>query len=146
MDREWELQAACKGVDPDVFFSQKTIGLARQTCRACPVQMDCLEAALVREAGVAKAFRTGLVAGTTGSQRWSIEQQWKATTDITKPKPKRKPTGRPRGKSVPPCGTPAAYQRHLRREEPIDQACREANAAARRQYRRTGSTKTAASL
>ena len=27
----------------------------------------------------------------------------------------------------PPCGTYAAYQRHVKRREPIDQACREAN-------------------
>lgn len=146
MDREWELQAACRSQDPDIWFSSKSIGLARQICQGCPVQMDCLEAALVREAGVAKAFRTGLVANTTGAQRWSIEQQRKAAAGVPKPKPKRKPTRRPPSKSVPPCGTPAAYQRHLRREEPIDQACREANAAARRQYRRTGSTKTAAAL
>ena len=78
MDREWELKAACRNVDPDVFFSKRTTGLARQTCRGCPVRMDCWEAALVREAGVAKAFRIGLVAGTTGSQRWAIEQQRKA--------------------------------------------------------------------
>ena len=145
MDREWELKAACRNVDPDVFFSKRTTGLARQTCRGCPVRMDCLEAALVREAGVAKAFRIGLVAGTTGSQRWAIEQQRKAAAGGAKPKPKpkKKPAGRPRG-SAPQCGTPAAYQRHLRLKEPIDQECREANAAARRQYRRTGSTKVAA--
>ncbi len=29
-----------------------------------------------------------------------------------------------------PCGTPAAYRRHLRRKEPIDPACREANRLA----------------
>lgn len=27
----------------------------------------------------------------------------------------------------PPCGTYAAYQRHYRRGQPIDQACRDAN-------------------
>ena len=141
MDREWELKSACKNVEPDVFFSKRTVGLAKQTCRACPVQMSCLEAALVREDGVAKAFRIGIVAGQSGSQRWAIEQQRKAAAGIAKPK--KKPAGRPRG-AAPLCGTPAAYQRHLRLKEPIDQACKEANAAARRQYRRTGSTKVAA--
>ncbi|WP_328425947.1 WhiB family transcriptional regulator [Streptomyces sp. NBC_00443] len=144
MDREWELQAACKAMDPDIFFEKRTLGLAKQTCRGCPVQMDCLEAALVREAGVAKAFRIGLVAGQTGAQRWGIEQQRKAAAGVTKPKPKKKPTGQPRG-PLPLCGTPAAYQRHLRYQEPIDQACKDANAAARRQHRRTGSTKVPAS-
>ncbi|MFC8436541.1 WhiB family transcriptional regulator [Streptomyces sp. NPDC057253] len=144
MDREWELQAACRSMDPDVFFSQKTIGLAKQTCKGCPVQMECLEAALVREDGVPKAFRIGLVANTTGAQRWSIEQQRKAAAAAPQP-PKKKPAGRPRSKSGPECGTPAAYQRHLRYGEPVDQACKDANAASRRQYRRTGSTKVSAS-
>ncbi|RSM85092.1 hypothetical protein DMH25_45045, partial [Streptomyces sp. WAC 01325] len=39
-----------------------------------------------------------------------------------------------------PCGTRAAYQRHLRRGEPVDEACRAANAREAGRYRRTGST------
>lgn len=31
-----------------------------------------------------------------------------------------------------PCGTAAAYVRHLYRDEPVDEACRKANAAAKR--------------
>lgn len=38
-----------------------------------------------------------------------------------------------------PCGTIAAYARHVRRDEPIDEACREAMRAYQR-VRRTGST------
>jgi len=35
-----------------------------------------------------------------------------------------------------PCGGPAAYRRHVRNREPVDQACREwHNADARRRYR-----------
>ncbi|MEU9733962.1 WhiB family transcriptional regulator [Streptomyces sp. NPDC048002] len=40
-----------------------------------------------------------------------------------------------------PCGTRAAYQRHLRRGEPVDDACRAANARDAGRYRRTGSTR-----
>ncbi|MFG1671032.1 WhiB family transcriptional regulator [Streptomyces sp. Y7] len=40
-----------------------------------------------------------------------------------------------------PCGTRAAYQRHLRRGEPVDEACRAANAREAGRYRRTGSTR-----
>lgn len=151
MDREWELRAACKGMDPDIFFSRSTVGLAKQTCRECPVQMECLEAALVREDGVPKAFRTGLVANTTGAQRYAIEKQRKSAAQAAAKaeaaaKPRPKPTGRPKGAgSLAPCGTPAAYQRHVRNKEPIDQACKDANAKSRRAYRRTGSTKVPAS-
>lgn len=31
-----------------------------------------------------------------------------------------------------PCGTPAAYTRHVKRGEPIDDACRQANTEAKR--------------
>ncbi|MFC8348998.1 WhiB family transcriptional regulator [Streptomyces sp. NPDC057280] len=40
-----------------------------------------------------------------------------------------------------PCGTRAAYQRHLRRGEFVDEACRDANARGAGRYRRTGSTR-----
>ena len=34
-----------------------------------------------------------------------------------------------RGQAIAPCGTPSAYSRHVRRGEPIDDACRKANTA-----------------
>lgn len=34
-----------------------------------------------------------------------------------------------------PCGTKAAYERHLRRDEPVDDACRRANTVSKRQQR-----------
>ncbi|KJK40260.1 hypothetical protein UK15_07890 [Streptomyces variegatus] len=142
MTREWELRAACKGVDPEVFFKPQAIGLARQTCDGCPVRMECLEATLVREAGVAKEFRTGLVAGLTGKQRWKITQQRKAAAKASEKPPVKKPQPKKstRRWNVAPCGTRAAYQRHVRKKEPIDAACREANAAGKREHARTGST------
>lgn len=45
------------------------------------------------------------------------------------PKPKAKRGRRPR--NLPsPCGTPSAYTRHRMKGEPMDEACRLANAAA----------------
>jgi hypothetical protein len=41
-------------------------------------------------------------------------------------------TGAHGPKPTAPCGTVAAYRRHQRNNEPIDQACREANNAAHR--------------
>ncbi|MEV8432032.1 WhiB family transcriptional regulator [Streptomyces chartreusis] len=46
-------------------------------------------------------------------------------------------TGRPPA----PCGTRSAYQRHVKKGEPIDDACRRANTVADRRLRATGSTK-----
>ena len=34
-----------------------------------------------------------------------------------------------------PCGTKAAYERHLRKKEPVDDACRRANTVSKRQQR-----------
>lgn len=36
-----------------------------------------------------------------------------------------------RGQTIAPCGTPSAYTRHVRRGEPIDDACRHANTEAK---------------
>jgi hypothetical protein len=46
----------------------------------------------------------------------------------------------PRAKA--PCGTEAAYRRHLRNDEPIDAACRDAHAQTRRATRRSPSAST----
>ncbi|MFD3614463.1 WhiB family transcriptional regulator [Streptomyces sp. NPDC058676] len=142
MDREWELKAACKSEDPDVFFSSKSVGLARQICHDCPVRMECLESAIVREARVAKEFRTGIVAGLTGAQRWAIDQQRKAAAKAEGKASAVKPRGP--GRKPSPCGTRAAYQRHIRKGEPVDQACKDAHALGNREYRRTGSTQVPA--
>ncbi len=141
MDREWELKAACKSEDPEVFFSSRTVGLARQTCEGCPVRMECLESAIVREARVAKEFRTGIVAGLTGAQRWAIDKQRKAAAKAEGQALAVKPRGP--GRKPSPCGTEGAYQRHVRKGEPIDQQCKDAHALAHREYRRTGSTQVA---
>lgn len=37
-----------------------------------------------------------------------------------------------RGQTIAPCGTPSAYTRHVKKGEPIDDACRRANAEAKR--------------
>lgn len=45
------------------------------------------------------------------------------------PKPKAKRGRRPRNPPSP-CGTPSAYTRHRLKDEPMDAACEQANAAA----------------
>lgn len=43
--------------------------------------------------------------------------------------------GPPARKPLQPCGTDAAYQRHVKHSEPIDDACRDARNAAQNQRR-----------
>lgn len=42
---DWHLKAACRGVDPSIFFPVKHVhGLeAKAICAECPVQEECLE-------------------------------------------------------------------------------------------------------
>ncbi|MGW3442218.1 WhiB family transcriptional regulator [Streptomyces sp. NPDC001076] len=159
MEREWELRADCRTVDPDVFFSDARTAKARakEICKACPVREECLEAILSREAHTPASLRTGIVAGLTGAQRAKIaadrqaEQEAKAeppresappeqAPQEPKPARQRSAAGRP----LAECGTRSAYQRHLQRGEPVDAACRAANARSGVEYRRTGSSKVPA--
>ncbi|MEH0428800.1 WhiB family transcriptional regulator [Streptomyces stelliscabiei] len=130
--REWELKAACRSVDTDVFFDDGSRAAAMGICSSCPVREECLTTVLVREKKVPKTYRTGIFAGLTGAQRWALtlQEQGRAA-------PRKAAAPRP----LAPCGTRSAYQRHLRNREPIDEACRNANSASGVKYRATGSTR-----
>ncbi|WP_332843796.1 WhiB family transcriptional regulator [Actinomycetospora lemnae] len=55
-DRNWRVQAACRGVDPELFFPEssdeplvrKQVAAAKAVCRTCPVREECLAEALER--------------------------------------------------------------------------------------------------
>ena len=46
---EWQDEANCLGVDPDLFFPERGASTreAKEICRGCVVRPDCLEFALV---------------------------------------------------------------------------------------------------
>ncbi len=46
--RTWQRQANCMGVDPDLFFPERGASTreAKEVCRGCVVQEDCLEYAV----------------------------------------------------------------------------------------------------
>ncbi|MGH9302755.1 MAG: WhiB family transcriptional regulator, partial [Acidimicrobiales bacterium] len=48
VDRSWQRQANCMGVDPDLFFPERGASTreAKGVCRGCVVREDCLEYAL----------------------------------------------------------------------------------------------------
>lgn len=69
---EWQQEAACRGMDPDLFFpvgrtgdAVGDIALAREVCAGCPVAADCLEFALSARNPVISA---GIWAGLTDRQ------------------------------------------------------------------------------
>jgi WhiB family redox-sensing transcriptional regulator len=67
-ERPWEADAACRGMEPSLFFpiNDDDSVEALNVCRACPVREECLAWALeTRE-------RFGVWGGTTERQRRSI--------------------------------------------------------------------------
>lgn len=46
-EREWIKDAACKGMDPNIFFPErgdnKTVELAKSICSGCTVKQQCRE-------------------------------------------------------------------------------------------------------
>jgi WhiB family redox-sensing transcriptional regulator len=48
MDRNWASEAACKGLDPLIFYpaTDEEADMAKAVCGACPVQDRCLEHAI----------------------------------------------------------------------------------------------------
>lgn len=71
--RDWREEAACRDVDPDLFFPEGTAGPAREQterakriCQCCPVQTPCLRFALWHGLGF------GVWGGATGEERRAI--------------------------------------------------------------------------
>lgn len=77
---DWRDHAACREMDPDLFFPIGTagesvvqIGEAREVCRTCPVCGPCLRWAL--DSGSA-----GVWGGTTEEERRTLRQQIRPRT------------------------------------------------------------------
>lgn len=110
---QWQARAACRGENPELFFpdpsDEHTRARAQTICATCPVRSEC--------SNHAQPF--GVWAG-----------------DYYHPEHGRKPrrhttTGRPPGRpATAPCGTPAAYDRHRRNNEPPCGPCIKANSQA----------------
>ena len=67
----WRKRAACRGVDPEVFYpaTDEEAGAAKSICSTCPVREACLEHALsCRE-------REGIWGGATERERRRILRQ-----------------------------------------------------------------------
>lgn len=76
VEAPWSVKAACKGADPDLFFpvayDDPRILDAKEICRTCPVNEDCLEFAIsTRE-------RFGIWGGHTEAERGRIARSRRA--------------------------------------------------------------------
>jgi WhiB family redox-sensing transcriptional regulator len=73
IDRAWMLRAACRGVDPNVFFVDEGdadgIAVAKRFCTVCVVQVRCLDHALKFKEG------DGIWGGATPKERRRIVKQ-----------------------------------------------------------------------
>lgn len=132
-DLNWLRTAACQSGarHPDTWHSHDPAEQteARAVCWACPGRPACQTAVLAAEQGLPATARHGIYAALNGEERAALDP----TT----------PTGP--AKTLAPCGTPAAYRRHLRKDEPIDPACREANTEdGRRRHAKAAQRKAAA--
>jgi WhiB family transcriptional regulator, redox-sensing transcriptional regulator len=96
---EWQHQAACRGVGPDVFYGDGDTGPARLTpwtlCERCPVRGECLAQVLADERNLPRTYRFGLWAFTTPTIRQQLEDGELYATD-----------GRH-------CGSVKGYQMHM---------------------------------
>lgn len=121
----WADHAACRGMTVDTFYvnddategeRERVETAAKQICRICPSQPDCLQWAL----GTAEA--EGVWGGLTADERRILRR--------------RKHMRIPRTVILQPCGTLAAYRRHQRRGEPVCESCAQANRLAASERKR----------
>jgi hypothetical protein len=65
--RDWEEDAACRGMKTEIFF-RKDPDVAKRICQKCQVTEDCLVNALRTET-TREGMRFGVLGGMTGIQR-----------------------------------------------------------------------------
>jgi WhiB family redox-sensing transcriptional regulator len=81
---DWRQHAACRDIDPDLFFPpplgarmRTVMQQVRAICDPCPVRKQCLQFALDVEGDKPAESRHGLWAATTPRQRW---RKWRCDT------------------------------------------------------------------
>ena len=71
LDTTWKDSSNCLGVDPDLFFPERGASTreAKEVCRGCVVQQDCLEYALLN------GEKFGIWGGMSERERRRIRRQ-----------------------------------------------------------------------
>ncbi|GAA3717944.1 WhiB family transcriptional regulator [Streptomyces tremellae] len=126
----WQQLAACRSISPTTMFPSnerdgRAVAAAKAFCAVCPVRDRCLAAALAEEDGHNRDRRSGIRGGLTSTERVRLAAAQRRAT-----------RQRSDGREPAPCGTAAAYERHIRNGEPVDDACRTARAAQRQANRK----------
>lgn len=115
---DWRQHAACRNKKLDLFFPDGGTSVdraqvkkditrrAKTICGRCPVRQACADWALDEH------IEYGIYGGLDETERRKI---LRARGAIQQSGP---------GRPLAPCGTKAAYERHVRYGEPIDDACR----------------------
>ena len=74
---QWRLRAACRSIDPDLFFPVGSTGQAlehiesaKRVCALCPVNEPCLEFALATNQD------SGVWGGTSEEERRTLRRHW----------------------------------------------------------------------
>lgn len=124
----WRTQAACRDEDPDLFFPNGESGPAavqaeeaKAICNnSCPVIEQCLSWAMN------SGQQQGVWGGMTEKERHNLRRQRARAEQRDQPRPRR---------VLSPCGTLAAYYRHVKKKEPVDAACRKAATDEQRERR-----------
>lgn len=102
---EWMDSAACASVDPELWFPERGSNprRAKRICADCPVRAQCLAFAVEHH------IDYGIWGGLTEHERRPyLRARERQYADLK------------------PCGTAAAYRRHMRRGEPACGPCLEA--------------------
>ena len=76
MELLWRRHAACRGLDPEIFYSateDEGVDRAKEVCNTCVVQQQCLEFAL------ANRESEGIWGGATEKERRRILRQRRKT-------------------------------------------------------------------
>jgi WhiB family redox-sensing transcriptional regulator len=76
MDLSWRLRGACRGLDPEIFYSaneDEGVERAKEVCAGCVVQQQCLEFALDNRES------EGIWGGATEKERRRILRQRRKT-------------------------------------------------------------------
>lgn len=73
----WMTHAACKGMDPDLFFPAQggPVGPARDVCRDCPVRAECLDYSLEPHGLASQGEKFGIWGGVTERERRRLRRQ-----------------------------------------------------------------------
>lgn len=124
----WRLEGTCRDIDPEMWFPKSSNSAqarqAKETCKQCPVLDQCLK----------EAVEQGIEFGVWGATTYADRRRLGI---------KKKQGG---VRELKGCGTAAAYDRHVRKKEVIDDSCgcREANRLRQAETRKRAKERKAA--